>query len=206
MAASGLASSRRVLGANDRINFAVIGCGGMGTVYRARDRQLERTVAIKIVKRSLSSHGLLARFLHERQILAGLDHGNIAKLLDGGTTTLGTAQVTSHSVNLSGLAAGTTYHFRVKSRDAAGNLSVSNDFTFTSAAAPDTTAPTISGVGTSNVTSSGAIVGWATDELADTQVERLLQRDPQIIQALISEPINFLRLKGRMQHHIGQDS
>ena len=49
----------------------------------------------------------------------------------GTTTALNTSLVTSHSQPLSGLAAGTLYHFRVKSRDAAGNLATSGDFTFT---------------------------------------------------------------------------
>jgi hypothetical protein len=49
--------------------------------------------------------------------------------------------VTSHSQTLSGLAALTTYHYRVKSRDAANNLATSGDFTFTSSAAQDTTPP-----------------------------------------------------------------
>jgi hypothetical protein len=49
----------------------------------------------------------------------------------GQTTTLDTSMVTAHSVNLSGLSASTTYHFRVKSKDAANNLATSADFTFT---------------------------------------------------------------------------
>src|SRR6185436_10340311 len=52
----------------------------------------------------------------------------------GSSSTLNTALVTSHSVSLSGLAASTTYHYRVKSRDAAGNLQTSGDFTFATAA------------------------------------------------------------------------
>ena len=59
--------------------------------------------------------------------------------------------VTSHSAGISGLAASTTYHYRVKSRDAAGNLTVSGDLTLHDRPAADTTAPTISGVGSSNV-------------------------------------------------------
>jgi tetratricopeptide (TPR) repeat protein len=59
--------------------------GGMGTVYRAiRSRDFEKQVAIKLVKRGLDSDFILRRFRHERQILAGLDHPNIARLLDGG--------------------------------------------------------------------------------------------------------------------------
>src|SRR5207247_1930312 len=62
----------------------------------------------------------------------------------GQVSALASALVTSHSVGLSGLSASTVYHYRVKSRDAAGNLAVSADFTFTTAAPPDTTPPTVS--------------------------------------------------------------
>ena len=63
----------------------------------------------------------------------------------GSSTVLASAMVTSHSASLSGLQASTLYHYRVKSRDAAGNLGTSGDFTFTTSG--DATAPTISGVG-----------------------------------------------------------
>jgi hypothetical protein len=53
----------------------------------------------------------------------------------GASTALNTARVTSHTQTLSGLAAGTLYHFRVRSRNASGNLAVSGDFTFTTGAA-----------------------------------------------------------------------
>ncbi len=48
----------------------------------------------------------------------------------GSSTPVNTSLVTSHSLALTGLSSGTTYHFRVKSRDAAGNQAVSADFTF----------------------------------------------------------------------------
>jgi len=89
----------------------------------------------------------------------------------GSSTTLNAAKVVSHAAGLTGLAASTVYHFRVKSRDAAGNLAVSGDFTFTTAAPPDTTAPTISGVISSNLEADGATVTWTTDEASDTQVD-----------------------------------
>jgi non-specific serine/threonine protein kinase/serine/threonine-protein kinase len=61
--------------------------GGMGTVYRAvRAADFEKHVAIKVVKRGMATSFILQRFRHERQILAGLDHPNIARLLDGGAT------------------------------------------------------------------------------------------------------------------------
>jgi serine/threonine protein kinase len=65
-----------------------IGHGGMGEVYRAvrADGQYTKEVAIKLVRGGYDSRFVLERFLNERQILASLDHPNIARLLDGGTT------------------------------------------------------------------------------------------------------------------------
>jgi eukaryotic-like serine/threonine-protein kinase len=65
-----------------------LGEGGMGTVYLAArdDAQYKKQVAIKLVKRGMASSFIIRRFRNERQILASLDHANIARLLDGGTT------------------------------------------------------------------------------------------------------------------------
>jgi len=65
-----------------------IGRGGMGTVYLAEraDDQFARQVAIKILRREVSPE-TSRRFRAERQILATLDHPNIATLYDGGITT-----------------------------------------------------------------------------------------------------------------------
>ncbi|HEX9505800.1 MAG TPA: LamG-like jellyroll fold domain-containing protein, partial [Acidimicrobiia bacterium] len=88
----------------------------------------------------------------------------------GQSTALNTALVTAHSQQLSGLTASTTYHYRVRSTDAAGNPAISGDFTFTTAA-PDTTPPVISAISSSGVTTTTATIGWTTDELSDSQVE-----------------------------------
>src|SRR5437867_5907737 len=60
----------------------------MGAVYRAvrADDHFRQQVAIKIVKRGMDTDFILRRFRNERQILAGLEHANIARLLDGGAT------------------------------------------------------------------------------------------------------------------------
>ncbi|MBK8066051.1 MAG: serine/threonine protein kinase [Rhodanobacteraceae bacterium] len=65
-----------------------IGSGGMGTVYRAQPESGvgRRPVALKLIKRGMDSEEVLRRFLQERDILARLDHPNIARLLDGGMT------------------------------------------------------------------------------------------------------------------------
>ena len=65
-----------------------IGSGGMGEVYRAvrADDEYQKQVAIKLVRVGQDSAFVVQRFRVERQILAALDHPNIARLLDGGTT------------------------------------------------------------------------------------------------------------------------
>jgi serine/threonine protein kinase/tetratricopeptide (TPR) repeat protein len=65
-----------------------IGAGGMGEVYRAAraDEQYQKQVALKLVRAGPDSAFVIARFKNERQILASLDHPNIARLFDGGTT------------------------------------------------------------------------------------------------------------------------
>ena len=64
--------------------------GGMGSVYLAeRDGEFRQRVAIKIVRGGFPNRFLLERFREERRILASLEHPNIARLLDGGTTDTG---------------------------------------------------------------------------------------------------------------------
>ena len=68
-----------------------LGQGGMGTVYLAvrDDDAFHKRVALKVLKRGMDTDSIVRRFRTERQILAGLDHPNIARLLDGGTTADG---------------------------------------------------------------------------------------------------------------------
>jgi non-specific serine/threonine protein kinase/serine/threonine-protein kinase len=69
--------------------------GGMGSVYLAErdDGEFRQRVAIKIVRGGFANAFLLQRFREERRILASLEHPNIARLLDGGTTETGLAYV-----------------------------------------------------------------------------------------------------------------
>jgi tetratricopeptide (TPR) repeat protein/tRNA A-37 threonylcarbamoyl transferase component Bud32 len=68
-----------------------IGEGGMGTVYLAEraDQQYRRQVAIKLVRAEIAAGEVLERFRAERQILANLDHPNIARMMDGGISEFG---------------------------------------------------------------------------------------------------------------------
>ncbi|MEZ5285664.1 MAG: serine/threonine-protein kinase [Vicinamibacterales bacterium] len=65
-----------------------VGHGGMGAVFLAvrDDDVFQKRVAVKVLKRGMDTDAIVRRFRHERQILAGLDHPNIARLIDGGTT------------------------------------------------------------------------------------------------------------------------
>lgn len=69
----------------------LIGRGGMGNVYLAERAtgDFDRVVAIKVIKRRLITDRMVARFRHERQTLADLDHPSIARLFDGGETDSG---------------------------------------------------------------------------------------------------------------------
>jgi eukaryotic-like serine/threonine-protein kinase len=61
--------------------LALIGAGGMGEVYRARDTTLKRDVALKLLPEAFSRDpGRLARFQREAEVLASLNHPNIAHI------------------------------------------------------------------------------------------------------------------------------
>ena len=92
----------------------------------------------------------------------------------GSAGALNTSPVTSHSQALSGLAANTLYHYRVKSQDAAGNLATSGDFTFTTLASADTTPPTVSitsPVSGSAVSATITVAASASDNVAVVGVQ-----------------------------------
>lgn len=67
-----------------------IGEGGFGTVWRAEQmKPVHREVAVKLIKAGMDSREIIGRFEAERQALAMMDHPNIARMLDGGTTSSG---------------------------------------------------------------------------------------------------------------------
>jgi serine/threonine protein kinase/tetratricopeptide (TPR) repeat protein len=67
-----------------------IGEGGMGMVWMAQQTEpVKRLVAVKLIKAGMDSKQVIARFEAERQALALMDHPNIARVLDGGTTSAG---------------------------------------------------------------------------------------------------------------------
>ncbi len=89
LAESGNALIGRRVGAYELVRH--LGVGGMGTVYLGErvDGHYRQQVAVKLINPAMLSERLLDRFLAERQILADLEHPNIARLLDGGSTADG---------------------------------------------------------------------------------------------------------------------
>jgi WD40 repeat protein/serine/threonine protein kinase len=78
-----------------------IGDGGMGTVWMAQQTEpVKRAVAVKLIKLGMDSKQVLARFEAERQALALMDHPNIAKVLDAGTTGEPQAQANERAPTL----------------------------------------------------------------------------------------------------------
>jgi serine/threonine protein kinase len=78
-----------------------IGRGGLGAVYLAAraDDEYWKQVALKVIRRGLDTEDIIRRFRNERQILAQLDHPNIARLIDGGTTDEGLPYFVMEYVN-----------------------------------------------------------------------------------------------------------
>jgi phosphodiesterase/alkaline phosphatase D-like protein len=76
--------------------------------------------------------------------------------------------VTSHSVTLANLVSAKTYHYRVISKDASGNESQSDDYTFMVCG---TTKPSVSNVAASEITQTSARITWSTDVTSSSQVQ-----------------------------------
>ena len=131
----------------------------------------------------------------------------------GQSTSLNSVMATAHEQILSGLTRETTYHYRVKSRSAAGNQSVSENYSFTTITpVEDTTPPVISGVTSTGVTTTGAVIEWRTNKDSDTQVEygtttaygkittlnsRLGTAHKQIIDGLTANTLYHYRVKSK---------
>ncbi len=69
--------------------LGVIGEGGMGVVYEARQEDPSRSVALKVIRPGMVSRGLLRRFHHEAQVLGQLQHPGIAQIYEAGTADRG---------------------------------------------------------------------------------------------------------------------
>ena len=87
------------------------------------------------------------------------------------STLLNPTLTTSHSQSLINLTAGTTYYYRVRSNDAAGNQTLSAQFTFQTASPGDVTPPVLSNIQASQISADSATITWSTNELSDSVVD-----------------------------------
>lgn len=85
-----------------------------------------------------------------------------------GSSTATSSEATSHTVNITGLAPLTLYHYQILAQDSVGNLATSTDRSFTTTA--DVTAPAFSAI-TANSGASTSTITWTTDELASSRVQ-----------------------------------
>jgi hypothetical protein len=88
----------------------------------------------------------------------------------GKLTVLDTTLTTAHSVNLTALSPNLLYHYRLLSRDEAGNLMVTQDYTFRTAQ-QDLTPPVLSTTFVSSLSTTNAVISWSTNEASTTQIE-----------------------------------
>lgn len=102
-----------------------------------------------------------------------------SKVYYGTTTPLNTnsAQVvtksifeTGHSLSLTGLSSSTQYYFVIETKDKKGNTATSSQQTFTTSAAPDTTAPQVTAISVTNIGTSTATITWTTNEASNSKV------------------------------------
>src|SRR3989449_5930210 len=109
---------------------------------------------------SISSTGAIITWATDKASDSQVDYGPTTAY--GSSTPLNSSLLTAHAVTLTGLLATTTYHYRVKSRDAAGNLATSADFTLTTLiAVPDTIPPSVpTSLSASAVSSSQINLSW----------------------------------------------
>jgi subtilisin len=124
----------------------------------------------------------------------------------GNTTALQAKSATGpFSGNLTGLIAKTTYHFRsIAAGD--GSAVYGDDMTFTTASPADTTAPTISLVTSSGITTTSATITWSTSEAATTQVKYGLTEEydlstTEVTSLVTSHSVNLTDLKAGKTYH-----
>lgn len=117
---------------------------------------------------------------------SGVEYGATAGY--GQVTETDPTLVTEHSVTLSGLAPGSTFHFRVRSRDAQGDLSISGDSTFTTWSVAPTGPPVMSGLEAPVVGPTSVTVRWTTDRPAVSLVRYGTDGVPDVSTAVDTTP------------------
>jgi len=111
---------------------------------------------------NVSTSGATINWTTDKASDSQVEYGATASY--GQATSVAAALVTSHSMTLSSLATGTTYHYRVRSKDASGNAGLSGDYTFTTSSGADTVPHVLSAVTATNIAATSATIQWTTNE------------------------------------------
>jgi chitodextrinase len=135
------------------------GRGGVNIGLFPDNRDTQAPVISSVASTNITSTGATISWSTNEPADTQVEYGTTTTY--GNLSPLNSTLTQSHSVTLSGLGANTTYHYRVKSKDAAGNPAVSGDSIFTTAQAPDAQAPTVPGGLTATAVSSTQInLSW----------------------------------------------
>lgn len=142
-------------------------CGQSFTTAAAPDTTAPTLSAIVVT--SLATSTATVTWTTSEAASAQVAYGTTASY--GSTSSLDGNLEFTHSATLTGLTPNTIYHYQVRSTDAAGNLAMSTDATFTTESIqvvvpPDTIPPVISSISTASVSNIAATITWTTNELA----------------------------------------
>ncbi len=152
-------------GYNNATTSATVAIGAVtGNMY-VRDLQLGGTsppAISNVSTTNLTTSSAQVTWATDQASSSQVEYGTTTAY--GNLTTLDSNNVTSHSVNLTGLAISTVYHYRVMSANANGSTT-SGDYTFATNGPPQ-----ISNVQTSSITTNSATITWATNAPASSQV------------------------------------
>ena len=144
----------------DGAAVATNGSGGSVTVSGAQTSDTTPPVISGVATSSITASSAVILWTSNEPSDTQVEFGATAAY--GRSTSLGQDLVTSHSAMLSDLQAVTLYHYRVKSRDAAGNLAVSGDRTFTSQVAGSDL--TFTQITLSNLSETSVTINWTTNK------------------------------------------
>ncbi len=150
-------------------SIGLTGCSGLVTANNTNPPPPALTIS-GVQPAAPTTTGFQVNWSTSLAASSAVDYGTTATY--GSSTTTNTSMVTSHQVAVTGLSAGTLYHFRVRSKDAANTSASSPDMTF--ATAGDTTPPTVSVTApATNATISGVTTASAnaTDNVGVTSVQ-----------------------------------
>src|SRR5438045_4537130 len=125
-------------------SFVLAGCAGIvsGSNKSTTPALTPTSLSISSVQASPATSTAQVDWTTNVAATSAVDYGTTTSY--GASTPANSSMVTSHTVALSGLTAGTLYHFRVRSTDANSNAASSPDVTFTTGTSSDTTPPTVS--------------------------------------------------------------